>query len=477
MEKQPSGLVAFRYSRVSDDKRKLSRSVPEQEAEGLEAIAACDWVDGGSFSDPDMSASRFATKARPQWATLVDDVLPSGKVGVLVLWEPARGSRVLSTWALLLETCQRLGILVHITSHEQTYNLRNPRHWKTLADDGVKAVYDSEETSMRVLRGVAGHALTGKPYGQVLYGYRRHYHPETKDFLEQVIDEERAGVVRDCANWIAAKKSLGSLIEHLHERGFRSPSGNERWSYTSLKQMVLNPGYVGKRVHQGKAIGDGVWPAILTEQLQRECRDVLKAEGRSKERDGAVVHVLSGIVTCESCGGALRVDRGRSGHLYYQCKSRHVGIRKAVLEEYVQEIMLARLDREDFADLLTSDQTDDARAAEEETARLRATLEEFYEQAAPTVPEEDRLSALGLARAERQYLPLIEAAESRAKQLRVPAVLRAVRGPGIRARWPLMEMSQQREVLRSVMTLQVLPLGRGRKAPPEDRVVIDWRQS
>ncbi len=479
MEKRPSGLVAFRYSRVSDDKRKLSRSVPEQEAEGLEAIAACGWVDGGSFSDPDMSASRFATKTRPQWAKLVDDVLPSGKVGVLVLWEPARGSRVLSTWALLLETCQRLGILVHITSHEQTYNLRNPRHWKTLADDGVKAVYDSEETSMRVLRGVAGHALTGKPYGHVLYGYRRHYHPETKEFLEQVIDEERAQVVRDCAEWIAAKKSLGSLIQHLHERDVRSPSGNEWWSDTSLKQMVLNPGYVGKRVHQGKAIGDGAWPAILTEQLQRECRDVLKAEGRSKERDGAVVHVLSGIVMCGSCGGPLRVDPGGKGHLYYLCKSksRHVGIRKAVLEEYVQEVVLARLGREDFADLLADNLDDDVQLAEEEAARLRTTLEGFYEQAKPTVPEAERLSPIGLARMEREYLPLIAAAEGRAKRLRVPPVLRAVAGPEIRSKWPRMEMSQQREVIRTVMAVQVLPIGRGRRVPPEDRVMINWLQS
>lgn len=479
MEKGPSGLVAFRYSRVSDDKRKLSRSVPEQEAEGLEAIAACGWVDGGSFSDPDMSASRFATKARPQWAKLVDDVLPSGKVGVLVLWEPARGSRVLSTWALLLETCQRLGILVHVTSHQQTYNLRNPRHWKTLADDGVKAVYDSEETSMRVLRGVAGHALTGKPYGQVLYGYRRHYHPETKDFLEQVIDEERAAVVRDCAKWIAAKKSLGSLVEHLHERGIRSPSGNERWSDTTLKQMALNPGYVGKRVHQGKAVGDGVWPAILSEQLQRECHDVLKAEGRSKERDGAVVHVLSGIVTCDSCGGMLRVDRGRGGHPYYQCKSkrRHVGIRKAVLEEYVQEVVLARLSQADFASLLVDDLGDDVREAEEEAARLRATLEGFYDQAKPTVPDTERLSPIGLARMEREYGPLIAAAEERAKRLRVPPVLRAVTGPGIHSKWPEMEIGQQREVIRTVMAVRVLPIGRGRRVPPEDRVVINWLQS
>lgn len=476
MGNRPPGLVAIRYNRVSDDKRKLSRSVADQETEGLAAIADCGWVDGGSFSDPDMSASRFAKKKRPEWVKLVDEVLPSGKVDVLVFWETARASRVLSTWALFLERCRDLGVLVHITSHEQTYNLRKPRHWKTLADDGVKAVYDSEETSLRVLRDVAGHALTGRPYGHVLYGYRRHYHPETKDYLEQVIDEERAGVVRDCAEWVAAKKSLRSLIEHLHDRGIRSPSGNERWSDTSLKQMVLNPGYVGKRVYQGKAVRDGVWPAILTEKLQLECRDVLKAEGRSKERDGAVVHVLSGIVTCELCGAMLRVDRGRGGRLYYQCKKRHIGIGKAELEEYVQEVVFARLGREDFASLLVDNLGDDVRAAEEEAARLRATLEGFYEQARPTVPEAERLSPIGLARMEREYEPLISAAESRAKKLRVPPVLRAVVGPGIRSRWPEMEMGQQREVIRTVMSVRVLPIGRGRRIPPEGRVVIDWAQ-
>lgn len=477
MEHHASGLVAVRYNRVSDDKRKLSRSVPEQEEQGLAVIARNGWVDGGSYADNDMSASRFATKERPAWAQLADEVLPSGKVHVLILWEPSRGSRRLSTWALLLETCQELRILVHITSQDETYDITNkPRHWKTLADDGVKAVYDSEETALRVRRGVRGHAATGKPYGPVLYGYRRVYNSETKEFVEQVIDEERAQVVREVAEWIAEKKSLNSLVEHLHEKGVQSPRGNERWQTYYLKQMVLNPAYIGKRVHQGKVVGDGVWPAILTEEVQRDCVKVLKADGRQQlQRDGAVKHLLSGLVTCEGCSDVLRVSKSH-GHPYYQCRKRCVGIRKTELDEYVQEVLFARLEREDFADLLTLQRADDAYAAEAEAERLRAALEEFYEQAKPTVPEEDRLSPLGLARAERQYEPLIAAAEARAKALRVPPVLRSVAGPGMRRRWLEMEMTQMREVIRTVMTIKVLRIGRGMQAEPEDRVQIDWEQ-
>ncbi len=70
----------------------------------------------------------------------------AGRVNVLIIWEPSRASRLLSAWSTLLETCQRLGVLIHVTSHQQTYDLDNPRHWRTLAEDGVDAVYEAEKT-------------------------------------------------------------------------------------------------------------------------------------------------------------------------------------------------------------------------------------------------------------------------------------------------------------------------------------------
>ncbi|WP_290050818.1 recombinase family protein [Amycolatopsis solani] len=469
-----SGLVAVRYNRVSDDKRKLSRSVAEQNSEGLAVTVENGWIDGGSFADPDMSASRFAKKKRPEWVKLADEVLPSGKVHVLVLWEPARASRVLSTWALLLERCRDLGVLIHITSHEQTYDLSKPRHWKTLADDGVKAVYDSEETSLRIRRDVRGHAETGRPYGPVLYGYARIYDQTTKDFVEQVIVEEKAAAVREIADWIAAKKSINSLIEHLHKRGIPSPGGRDKWSMTTIRKTVLNPAYIGKRVLQGEVFGPGVWPAILTEKQHLDCVAVLKAEGRAQERDGAVKHLLSGLMVCDRCEAVLRVLPAH-GHNYYACKKRCVGVRQSEIEPFVCDVVFARAGRDDFAELLaTKDDADEAAKHELEAQRLRAALEGYYQQAEPTVPEDERLTPGGLARMERHYLPLIEEAERKAKESRVPAVLRAVVGPGLRGRWPGLDIAQQREVIRTLMTIRVLPIGRGKRAAPEDRTLIDW---
>ncbi|MEV6879152.1 recombinase family protein [Amycolatopsis sp. NPDC051128] len=464
----------MRYNRVSDDKRKLSRSVPEQNAEGLAVTVENGWIDGGSFADPDMSASRFARKKRPDWVKLVDDVLPSGKVHVLVFWEPARASRVLSTWALFLERCRDLGVLIHITSHEQTYDMTKPRHWKTLADDGVKAVYDSEETSLRIKRDVRGHAATGRPYGGILYGYARIYDKITKDFVEQVIVEEEAAVVREAADWIGAKKSLNSLVQHLHDKGIPSPAGREWWSTVTLKKIVLNPGYLGKRVHQGAVFGPGVWPAILTEKQHLDCVAVLKAEGRAQERDGAVKHLLSGLMLCDRCEGVLRVTPAH-GVNYYACKKRCVGVRQAEIEPFICDVVFGRAGREDFAELLaTKAGATDAAEHELEAQRLRAALEGYYQQAEPTVPEDERLTPGGLARMERHYLPLIEAAERKAKASRVPPVLRAIAGPGLRGRWPGFDITQQREVIRTLMAIRVLPIGRGKRAAPEDRTLIDW---
>ncbi|GAA0516253.1 hypothetical protein GCM10011581_46120 [Saccharopolyspora subtropica] len=84
------------------------------------------------------------------------------------------------------------------------------------------------------------------------------------------------------------------------------------------------------------------------------------------------------------------------------------------------------------------------------------------------------LSPMGLARMERAYLPRIEAAEKRAAELRIPSVLRHVVRPDIARHWPTLDMNQEREVLRALMEIHVMPAGRGRRVDPVDRVNITW---
>lgn len=129
-------LRAAIYDRVSRDRRGDSRSVGEQEAENRAACDAQRWLlaPDDVYTDNDRSASRFATKSRPDWQRLAGD-LEAGRYDVLVLWEPSRGSRELVVWAALLDVCRERGVLIHVTSHRRTYDPREPRDWRTLAED------------------------------------------------------------------------------------------------------------------------------------------------------------------------------------------------------------------------------------------------------------------------------------------------------------------------------------------------------
>src|ERR1700730_8617072 len=60
---------------------------------------------GRVFADPDLSASRFPRKGRPDYEELVGHI-DEGSCRVLGLWEASRGSRDLGEWVALLDLCR-----------------------------------------------------------------------------------------------------------------------------------------------------------------------------------------------------------------------------------------------------------------------------------------------------------------------------------------------------------------------------------
>src|SRR4051794_14622903 len=109
--KQVTTLVrAVPYSRNSSARQK---SIDEQDAENLAVASVNGWTIAEVLSDPS-SASRYATKVRKNWAQLVE-LLPS--IDVVILWEPSRGDRTLSSWASFLDACRANGVRIHATSH------------------------------------------------------------------------------------------------------------------------------------------------------------------------------------------------------------------------------------------------------------------------------------------------------------------------------------------------------------------------
>src|SRR5215469_6380767 len=115
-----SGLRAGLYVRVSkaDPKSKdrfrqtgQEKSTEDQAELGRQWAVRQGAVVADVYSDPDISASRFALKKnRPQFERMVADIT-AGKLDLIWFWELSRSSRRLGVFASLRDLCRDHGVL------------------------------------------------------------------------------------------------------------------------------------------------------------------------------------------------------------------------------------------------------------------------------------------------------------------------------------------------------------------------------
>jgi hypothetical protein len=234
--------------------------------------------------------------------------------------------------------------------------------------------------------------------------------------------------------------------------------------------LCVNSGYAGKRVHQGRVVGDASWPAILDESTHLALVAKLGDPKRRTQRDSAVKHLLSGLAFCGVCGGRIRVQKNR-GFLAYLCVEKFcVSRRETDVDEYITEVVLARLERPDLADVLTDAHDAETAAALGEAREKRARLDGFYDTAAA-----GELTPAALARIEARLLPEIEAAERRARAVVTSPLIAAVAGSEARDRWAKLTLPQRREIISTLMVVRILPTVRGTKTFRPQSVAVEWR--
>jgi len=462
------------YGRVSQDKH-AGRSVSEQQAESETACKANGWTLTATYSDNDISASRFTTKTRPGWAKLVAD-LDAGKFDVLVLWEPSRGSRELMAWAALLDACRRHKVLVHVTSHQHTYDLSKPRDWRSLAEDGVDSAYESEKSSQRIRRSMASNAVAGRPHGRAPYGYVRRYDPATKALVAQEIDPQTAPVVREIFRRLAAAEPVSVVTKDLNARGVQPPI-SKQWYRQNIRKLALNHAYIAQRDYHGE-IHQGDWPALVKAEDWYAARRILLDPKRTmtKSRPGRFKYLLSYIVRCgvcdEPCQAVQRSDRPAA---YYFCPKSHISAGVEWLDSIITPLVLARLDDKELMAQLSGGDDEAVVAARTEAAELQERLDGFRDAAAS-----GELTAASLAHVEARLLVSIETAKRKATSDAVPSVLRGVAGADdIAQRWERLSIAGRRQIVSTLIEVKLNPSRtRGPAASDDyDRVKIEWRKS
>jgi DNA invertase Pin-like site-specific DNA recombinase len=518
-----SGARVGLYCRVSDDEDEKEKSVSEQETAGREWVSRQKAILTGIYSDNNISASRFTTKEREEFIRLIGDI-EAGKLDVVWFWELSRSQRKLDVFAKLRDSCRDLGVLWCVAG--RVYDLGNYMDATALGLFAVIGENESEMTSERVARGVEGAAMGGKPHGRWNYGYRRRYtvHPGTgKTAIDRIEPDifdgdgpalaagSPAAIVRELFGRVEAGESYNTIVRDLNARGVPTPgmvrhqrmngdsdypadlrfsatpserrrSRPPRWSAASVHAIISNPAYIGRRVHQGQdLITEGVtamWPPLIEESqfwnVQRIRKDRRNASP-SRWRATAA-HLLSGLATCGTCGSIMYAGRNkpRPGYGYeplwvYGCREKFcVAIRETVLDEYVEKAVVAWLSRPDvFSEVTRVDDSAAAAQARAESDELRLDLEEWREQA-----EAGEVSAVTFARVEKDRLARIAAAEARAQSATVPPVLLGNIGGQAAALWAQRDLQMKRAIIRSIVDIRVMPVGKGRRVPVRDRIKL-----
>ena len=461
------------YERVSRAHDKRARSIEEQNAANRRDAEAGGWTIARTFQDPNRSASRFATRDREAYRDMLA-AIEGGELDLVILWESSRGGRELEAWAGFLNACRRHDVLIHVTSHGRTYDMKTGRDWKALAEDGVDSANESEKTSERTLRATSANAANGRPHGLAPYGYRRAYDPATRELIGQEPDPDTAPVVADIITRVAGGEPIEAVTRDLNARGVPSPRGGT-WTHATVRWICLNVTYIGKRKHNGGPLLDGDWPPLVDEETFWAGVALLTAGSRKVTRPGRARWLLSLVASCAACGGAVSA-RDYRGVMSYTCRARGCFYAPlADIDRQVTGLVIARLSRKDAYAALAAADDHAVLAARAEAARLRGVLAGYKADAIAEKITRADFAEIAAGLGER-----IKMADAAAVTAGVPLALRDLLTPGadIAARWDALGIPARKDVLRTLFSsITIAPAATRKRGAPfdPDRVDVGWR--
>ena len=309
-------MKAAAYCRVSTDRDDQANSFESQQRYFREYIdRRPDWELYRVYADEGITGT--STKKRAAFNRMVADA-HMGKFQLILTKEVSRFSRNILDTISYTRELKALGIGVvfmndNINSMEPDAELRR-------SIMGSMAQEESRKTSSRVKWGQTRRMEQGVVFGRSLLGYdvkggKMTVNPEGAEIVRQIF--YRYGV---------EKKGTSVIARELREAGYKTLSGNLKWSNTYIIKVLKNEKYVGdlvqkktitpdylshtKKYNHGEedlvSIRDHHEPII-----DRELWDMVQNEIKKRNRKGecggghATRYVFSGKIKCGECGAGF----------------------------------------------------------------------------------------------------------------------------------------------------------------------------
>jgi site-specific DNA recombinase len=347
VQKDPGLRVAL-YARVSSDQQAQSGTVQSQ-VDAILQRAAQDQVG----IEPELrfvdEGHSGATLARPALERL-RDVAAAGGIDRLYVLCPDRLARNYVYQMLLVQELAQCAVELVFLDHPMG---ESPEDHLLLQMQGMIGEYERAKILERSRRGKLHAAQHGRisVMGSAPYGYR--YVPAVKggSAAGYNVHLAEAQVIGQIFQWAAVERvTLRETCLRLEKQQVLSPSGLNRWSFSTVRSILSNPAYKGSAAwgktcrgplrprprpirnstgipRGGKSICHAPpekWINIAVPAIVDEATFNLVAEQmaenrrRVRQRRTGPLHLLQGLLVCKQCGYAYYAGGGPR-HTYYLC--------------------------------------------------------------------------------------------------------------------------------------------------------------
>ncbi|OQR64746.1 recombinase family protein [Streptomyces maremycinicus] len=478
------------YLRISQDRTGSHLGVDRQR-EDCEALAKSKgWDVVETYIDNDLSA--YSGKKRPGYRQMLAD-LDQGAATVVISWHTDRLHRSPTELEEYIDLSERRGVNTH-TCQAGPIDLSTPSGRMTARILGAVARHESEHKGERVARARQQKALAGewmggiRPFGWGLPTGETRMKVDRKTGEEVEVSEldmlksvpEEAEALRYWTDEILAGGSIRSLVKWCADKGVLTTRGNAV-THTDMRDMLLRPRNAGIAVYRGEEVGRGKWDAIVDETKYRAVVAILRDPSRTTTPGAAPKWLGSLLYRCGrgDCPHFVYVTQsGGRSYPSYRCQTGHGGGRRAeTTDQYVEDTIVERLERDDAEDLLLPSPGD------VNVSGLQAEAEQIRQ----------RMKDLGglFGAGQLELVPFTEGMDTARAQLEGVTVqlgraatrdplVGLVGAPDVRKTWRALGLDRQRTVLRSLVEVTLKTPRPGRMPDggyfDYDAVVFVWKR-
>lgn len=460
------------YLRQSSDPSGQQFGVDRQEAEVRRYITGRGWeAIEPPFKDNDISAYSMK-KPRPAFNDMLNRA-EAGEFDVIVARHMDRLTRRLEEFATISRRCKDADVNIVTAADGVDTSTDGGR-----LVAGILAVVAQNEIERKTFRHLSANeqrARLGTGWGPKAFGYNgNHRDPE-------LVPEEADAVRRAYAD-VVAGSTAHAVAMRWNRAGLRTNKGNE-WRANSVKQLLLNPRYMGKRSYRGEILGDGNWPAIVDEDTWLAVKYILETRSADGPGRSARRYLLGSMMRCSECGGwlvsASKTTPSGNTRKVYRCKTTNCGAISRLIERidpWVVNTILNRVAEKGWSLVFDSDPAK-VEALHSEATALRQRLDSLGDAYA------DGLMTAGQVKTASDKLQsrLKETEETLGRLAKTSVLDTLLSSDDLWETWQdEMGLEQQRAVIKALTTgIEVRPLPRGganEQLPLGANIKIHWRK-